>query len=313
MLARLLAGGLAGLVLLRLLGAESGTLVLLLVGLLPLVLLLAWPLLVGALLRRRWGLAASAAALVAAQAVLVAPAVGAAAAPPGGGTALRVVTANLYVLNPEVPEAGRVLRALRPDVLVVPELSFEGLTGLRASGLLDDLPHAVVRLGPREETVGLFSRLPLQDVTTRAAGGRELPRATVTAGGVQVRLLAAHPLPPISVFEGLWRASLRDLAAEAAQVDLPVVVAGDLNADREHGAFRTLLDTGLRDAHDVVGRGLARTWPAGLPVLHLDHVLVRDGAGGRLGVRAVREVPVPGSDHLAVVADLVVREVVRED
>jgi hypothetical protein len=35
-------------------------------------------------------------------------------------------------------------------------------------------------------------------------------------------------------------------------------------------------------------------------------VRVRDGAGGRLAVRAVREVRLPGSDHLAVVADLAV-------
>ena len=34
--------------------------------------------------------------------------------------------------------------------------------------------------------------------------------------------------------------------------------------------------------------------------------LVRDGAGARLAVLDVREVPVPGSDHLAVVADLAV-------
>ncbi len=89
-------------------------------------------------------------------------------------------------------------------------------------------------------------------------------------------------------------------------MDLPLVVAGDLNADRDHALFRGLLDTGLRDAHDSVGRGLARTWPSGLPLLHLDHVLVRDGEGGQLVVTAVREERVPGSDHRAVVADLAV-------
>jgi endonuclease/exonuclease/phosphatase family metal-dependent hydrolase len=85
-----------------------------------------------------------------------------------------------------------------------------------------------------------------------------------------------------------------------------VVLAGDLNADRDHAALRSLLETGLRDAHDERGRGLARTWPAGLPVLHLDHVLVRDGAGARVVVRSVREVDLPGSDHLGVVAELAV-------
>jgi endonuclease/exonuclease/phosphatase family metal-dependent hydrolase len=85
------------------------------------------------------------------------------------------------------------------------------------------------------------------------------------------------------------------------------VVAGDFNADRDHAAFRGLLDAGLTDVHDALGRGLARTFPTGMPVLQLDHVLVRDGAGGRLTPLEVREVRVPGSDHLGVLADLAVQ------
>ena len=287
------------------LGVERGSALLLLVGALPLSLLPAYGVLALAAALRRWRVAAAAAALVAAHLLVVAPAVLADDAPavPDDAPRLRVVTANLFVLNPEPAAAGRALRALQPDVLVVPELSAEGLAGLRDSGLLEDLPHAVAELGAREETVGLFSRLPLRDPATRSAAGRELPRATVRVGGTDVRLLAAHPLPPVSVLQDLWRRSLADLAREVSEVDLPVVVAGDLNADRDHAAFRALLDVGLRDAHDVLGRGLARTWPSGLPVLHLDHVLVR---GAALVPVDVREVPVPGSDHLAVVADVAV-------
>ncbi len=307
MLAWLLVAALAVLVVVRAVGAERGTLLVLLVGALPLVLLPTYPVLVGALLSRRWALAGLSAAVALAHGLVLAPALGAADLPPAAEQPqLRVVTANLYVRNPSFEDAGRVLRALRPDVLVVPELSEAGLRGLRASGLLADLPYSVVRLGDREETVGLFSSRPLLDVTTRSAGGRELPRATVAVDDVAVRLLTAHPLPPLPVLESLWRASLEDLAAESAGVELPLVVAGDLNADRDHALFRGLLDTGLRDAHDSVGRGLARTWPSGLPVLHLDHVLVRDGDGARIAVTRVREVRVPGSDHRAVVADLAV-------
>ncbi|MDP9466435.1 MAG: endonuclease/exonuclease/phosphatase family protein, partial [Actinomycetota bacterium] len=157
-----------------------------------------------------------------------------------------------------------------------------------------------------KETVGLLSRLPLEDVSTRPVGGRELPRATVDVEGTRVRLLGEHTLPPLSVFEQLWRAALVDLVQEVRAVDPPAVVLGDFNADRDHAPFRRLLDAGLRDAHDERGRGLARTFPAWLPVLHLDHVLVRDGAGAQVVVRDVREVRLPGSDHLTVVADLAV-------
>jgi len=283
-------------------------LLVLLVGALPLTLLPAYALVLVAAVRRDRLLAVGSAVVVAAHLLVVAPAVTAAPRPAEVEQAprLRVVTANLFVQNPTPEAAGRALRALQPDVLVVPELSERGLAGLRASGLLEDLPHTSYDLDRRVETVGLFSRLPLTDLRSRRQGGRSLPRATVEVGGTAVRVLAAHPLPPVAGLEEVWRRSLRALATESRQITLPVVLAGDLNADRDHAPLRGLLDTGLRDAHDERGRGLARTWPADLPLLHLDHVLVRDGAGGRIAVRSVREVQVPGSDHLGVVAELAV-------
>ncbi len=306
--ARLLVGvALAALLALlgvRALGVERGTLLVLLVGALPLVLLPAYPLLVGALLLRSRVLSVLGVGVVAGHLAVVAPALGAAPLPPASAPGLRVVSSNLYVLNPDPAAAGRALRALRPDVLVVPELTPAGLAGLRASGLLRDLPHRAVDLAGRPEGVGLFSRLPLTDVVLQRVGPRVLPRATVQVDGQPVRLVAGHPLPPLLTWEGLWRDALQELADEARGASLPVVVAGDLNADRDHAPFRALLDAGLRDAHDERGRGLARTWPAGRAVLQLDHVLVRDGDDARLAVRAVREVAVPGSDHRAVLADL---------
>ena len=309
MLAWLGAGALVALVAVRAVGGEDGTVLALLVGALPLTLLPAYALLVVGAVARRRALVVVSTGLVLAHLLVVAPALGAAPLPTGVDDAprLRVVVANLYVLNPDPERAGRALRALRPDVLVVPELNAAGLAGLRAAGLLGDLPHTTTQGGDREESVGLFSRLPLRDTSTRVVGGRELPRGTVDVGGVAVRLLAVHPLPPVSVFEGLWRAALADLLSEVKALEGPAVVAGDFNADRDHAPFRRLLGDGLlRDAHDERGRGLARTFPAAAPFLHLDHVLVGDGADAQVVVRDVQEFPIPGSDHLGVVADLAV-------
>ena len=273
-------------------------------GALPFVLLLAWPVLLVAGLRRDRRLAVAALALVAAHLLVLAPAVVAGPAPPPGAPRLRVAVANLYVLNPDPRRTGEALRALAPDVLVVPELTAAGLAGLRASGLTDDLPYALVPGEAAEETVGLFSRTALTAVGLRAGAGRLLPRATVQVAGRQVRVLAAHTLPPVSVLQADWRRGLLDLADEVRGTALPVVVVGDLNADRDHAAFRALLRTGLRDVADERGVGLQGTWPAGLPVLHLDHVLVRDGAGARTAAAGVRTVRLPGTDHRAVVADV---------
>lgn len=294
---------LATVVVVRLAGVEDGTVLVLLVGSLPLALLPAYPLALAFVVTRRWGTAAVAAAVATAHLLLVLPSLDAAPRPVGG-TALRVVSANLYVLSQQQRAAGEVLRDLRPDVLVVTELDAEGLAGLRAGGALDGLPHELVRFDGRSETVGLFSRFPLTDQAVRRTGGRALPRATVVVGGQPLRLLAEHPLPPVGPLQGQWRTALTDLRRELQATGLPVVVAGDLNADRDHLLLRRILDDGARDVHDERGRGLVRTWPASFPLLDLDHVLVRDGQDARLGVADVAEAAVPGSDHLAVVADL---------
>lgn len=193
------AAALTALVAVRAIGGERGSVLALLVGALPLVLLLTYPLLVAALAVRSKALVGACAGLAAAHVLVVLPALSAAPLPEDAAQAarLRVVVANLYVRNPDPEQAGAALRALQPDVLVVPEVDARGLAGLRASGLLADLPHTVTREDVGQETVGLFSRTPLQDVAVRRIGGRALPRATVQVDRTPVRLLAAHPLPPI--------------------------------------------------------------------------------------------------------------------
>ncbi|HEX2300957.1 MAG TPA: endonuclease/exonuclease/phosphatase family protein, partial [Pseudonocardiaceae bacterium] len=77
------------------------------------------------------------------------------------------------------------------------------------------------------------------------------------------------------------------------------------NATLDHQPLRALLSTGYRDAADVLGRGLRATWPtdtALAPVAAIDHVLVEPTCL----IRSFDTVAVPGTDHRAVVAELVV-------
>jgi endonuclease/exonuclease/phosphatase family metal-dependent hydrolase len=81
------------------------------------------------------------------------------------------------------------------------------------------------------------------------------------------------------------------------------VILGDFNATLDHAAFRDLLDDGYVDAADATGDGLAPTWsggPLNLPIT-IDHVVL----DARLGVRATSVHTIAGSDHRAVVAELV--------
>jgi endonuclease/exonuclease/phosphatase family metal-dependent hydrolase len=133
--------------------------------------------------------------------------------------------------------------------------------------------------------------------------------ADLDVDGTPVTLVSVHTQAPIHPRDIVpWQSGFADLgglAATAAAAGRPIVLAGDWNATTGNRPFRRLLrDHHLVDAHLAVGRGRARTWPAHRsplpPLLLLDHVVV----GGGIMVRSVHERPAPGSDHLAVVADL---------
>jgi len=135
----------------------------------------------------------------------------------------------------------------------------------------------------------------------------QVPRleATVDVGGVAVRVLAVHTLPPVSGGYAAGRAAqLVEVADCVNAVGEHVVVIGDLNATPWSAPFRKLMRaTGLRNT--AVGRGPTGTWPAGMGGwlgIPLDHVLIGPG----LGVVSHRVGPALGSDHRAVVADLAV-------
>jgi len=120
-----------------------------------------------------------------------------------------------------------------------------------------------------------------------------------------VSIRAVHPRPPVSrAAEREWRAALAALPGADAQGDVQIL-AGDFNATLDHAELRALLDRGYTDAGDAAGAGWQPTWPApprrgrSLP-LTIDHVLV----DRRVRVERVSVVPIPHSDHRAVIAVL---------
>ncbi|HMU37040.1 MAG TPA: endonuclease/exonuclease/phosphatase family protein, partial [Marmoricola sp.] len=83
----------------------------------------------------------------------------------------------------------------------------------------------------------------------------------------------------------------------------PLLVVGDLNVTGDSLPFKELTKLGLRDAAIGAGSGWQPTWPSKLgplALLTLDHVLFSDD----FEVAKTTTVRVPGSDHLALIADL---------
>ncbi len=152
---------------------------------------------------------------------------------------------------------------------------------------------------------GLYTRMRLR---AGAAAGRDAvprwrrPRRRFAAGR-RSQLLAVHPAAPDPGSVDEWDKDLNALP-DAEPHGRIRVLAGDFNATLDHAELRRLIGTGYEDAASVVGAGLHGTWPEGRkvpPAVVIDHVL----ADKRVGVRAVSIHTIPGTDHRAVFAELV--------
>ena len=223
---------------------------------------------------------------------------------PSGERPLRVLSANLNQYNAATAGTAGVIARHRPDLVLLLEWSPVNAPPLLASGVLEDYPYRVERPDARgSDGVALFSRLPLTDVGVPVVAGRQVVLATVDG---RVRFAGVHTHSPTTPEKAAsWRRELRLLPDLLLSSPLPLVVAGDFNATSAHRRFTDLLDrAGLADAHDAVGAGWTRTWPAGgaLPALvRPDHVLV----GPEVRVERAWAGWSSGSDHRPVLADLV--------
>ncbi|HEV2060087.1 MAG TPA: endonuclease/exonuclease/phosphatase family protein, partial [Solirubrobacteraceae bacterium] len=166
------------------------------------------------------------------------------------------------------------------------------------------LPGRAVRPDVRSSGLGLMARAPLRGVPPRPDSPRTSLEALLSPDdGAALRLVAVHPLPPVSrVNTRRWRSALRHLPDPRAG-GLPRVLLGDFNATLDHHEMRRLLDRGYLDAADATGDGLKPTWPTtgGRPPITIDHVLFPRP----IKVARVTLHSVPGSDHRAVIAALV--------
>jgi len=218
------------------------------------------------------------------------------------GPQVRLLTQNAY--NGQVDVPALTAAAADVDVVVLSETTPELLHALQTAAWGREFPYALGDdSGPPSNTT-VFSRYPLsqsesfghvsfnQWVTTVAAPGR-----------TPVRLIAAHPCNPYCGY-GQFAADHALLEGQVrANLDAPLVVAGDLNAIDEHAPLLRLRADGMRSATDLVGGGWVPTWPANRafpPLLPIDHVLVDD----QLTATSLRTVHLPGTDHLGLVVTL---------
>lgn len=297
----------------RLSGVEHGAPFMQLMSFTPYVAAAALVPLAAALLSRGWWQAGAAGLLVLSLAACVLPRALAdpgAATGPAGAPRLRVLTANLLLGGADAATVVRLVTERRTDVLAVQELTPDAARRLDAAGLARLLPYRKLNPVSGGAGAGLYSRYPLHaPAVRRMPGGHTQVHATIQVPGARpLQVESVHPEAPSN--DTAARQWAREMALEppATTSGDPRVLLGDFNSTLDHDGLRRLIGTGYRDAAEVAGAGLEPTWPfisasgmGRVPPVTIDHVL----ADARIGVVSVHVLPVPGSDHRAVSAVLV--------
>jgi len=207
-------------------------------------------------------------------------------------TRLRVVTANVLMSNEQLPTLASDVLAQAPDVVVFEELRHD--LAEVSPVLAATYPY---RISTETPWVTVASRFPLEGARRLAISaddrGRDLLTATVVADGQRLTLIAVHFMPPLDAeaFE-VNRQQREVLEAAVADMDGPVMVAGDFNATTLSPTFaRLLFGTDLRIAS--TSRMMSPTYYAyGRLGVRIDHVLVRN-----LDVVSDEVFTLTGSDH----------------
>jgi endonuclease/exonuclease/phosphatase (EEP) superfamily protein YafD len=277
----------------------------------PIVLLAAWPVLVVALACRSRALGAVTVFVCLSHVALVAPLVSRDPQPAWATAApsISIASANVLFENTPAAESVAALAALDVDVIVLVELTPEWVEAMRSAGLLDRYPFETLK--PQKGSsngTGIFSKMPFVDERTDQAEARNVPSVDVIVGNQRLQIVVLHPQAPSSgsVLTS-WRKQIEGHAPIVDKRTGPLVLVGDLNGSYLHPPFRHLMSHGLRDAHELMGKGLTFSYPIGdrvPPVTRIDHALVTS----EIAVLSVDEVTIPGSDHRGFVTRLAIQQ-----
>jgi endonuclease/exonuclease/phosphatase family metal-dependent hydrolase len=223
---------------------------------------------------------------------------------------LRVLSANLCLGRADAEALVALVRALDVAVLAVQELGpgqAEALASVLPYGKLEPTPDGI-GLGIALRHPGEVERLALPDRDARVA---RLSAANWPGLGRSVEIVNAHLANPVFGVPAAWRhrrGQVDGLAAYLSSAEpCPRALVGDLNSTPRWPAYRRLVAE-LEDAAVLVaarsGRAPASTWgpyPGSPRMLRIDHVLV-----DAFDVLDFQVVPLAGSDHSAVLAELAV-------
>jgi endonuclease/exonuclease/phosphatase (EEP) superfamily protein YafD len=280
--------------------------------LMPLVTVIAMPVLGLALVRRRWVWALLSTLIAIAPWLIVLDHLSASRTGSGSARPIRVLVINAQDGEAEATRIIDQVRSQEADVLIITELTGDLAHNLTVGGIDATLTAAaVITPTPVDAGIGVYSTYEVTDVSQLDSTRRPAVRATIHLENAAFTLIATHVMAPTPSGVSTWEADL-DAIRQAADVPGPVVVAGTFNATAWNPQFRKLAGSRLHDAAATYGKGLRPTWPSWLPVpiSPLDHILATED----VGVKSVDSARVRGSDHRSLSAVLSIpQETVPDD
>lgn len=207
---------------------------------------------------------------------------------------LTIAAANILASNEDPARLIAWLKTAPTDIVILTELTHGHAAAIeRELGAL--YPYRAFEPEDSPIGIGLMARRPLDDIALkRSVDGIPSLSARIEVDGRAVRVVAAHPMPPMAPHWHEERDRLLVALAEGAG-GAPLIVAGDLNATPWSTALSGAADHGLRRA-----TGLRPTWSNAFLGIPIDHVLA--SAHWRRG--ASERGPEIGSDHRPVRATL---------
>jgi endonuclease/exonuclease/phosphatase (EEP) superfamily protein YafD len=219
---------------------------------------------------------------------------------PTGKPDLVVMNLNLHLGTGDAGEATALVRRERVQVVVFEEVTVAERQRLVDAGIAGLLPYEAGAPGAGASGTLVFSAYPLSE-SERLPLKHGSYRVKVAAP-VPFWLVAAHGAQPL-VAPGDWRADWSVLNQVLPKLTDPVVLVGDLNTTLDHGPMRDLLGKGFRDAARTANSGWQPSWPHGLGLITIDHVI----SSGPYDAVSTSTYRVRDTDHRALVARLAVR------
>lgn len=241
------------------------------------------------------------------------------------GRPVRVMSANLFAHNVQAEAVAAAILDRQPDVVAFQELG-EGIAGPLGRRLAPSFPYQAFYPGESIFGMGVASPYPIVESPPLRMGADtcNCQQVIIDRDGLCLTFLNVHFGLPAITYARFWRLPLpvrfrsevqkpnpRQVLALAESSPGPLFLVGDFNVSDRQPFYREL-NGRLEDAHRAVGFGLGYTFPSswrklrGLPLppfIRIDYVFhdrawaTRDARTGRM----------PGSDHLYVLADLLLR------